>query len=326
MKGVLQGLRNHDVVLLRGDTKRDLVREFIQTRFKCTFFSVVDLDMKRVSSSLQAQKWDGGTRPVIVFYHCEPWMRELAPVIRNRQQKQAVLLVSDGIYTPQTPLMMSFVSTTVVAGRLGPSVFSALKTGRSTTSDSSKRDEKVEETPHPERYKVAIACSDLDTIIDQIHHVMTTSLEDACHNADTLSDIDSLRYRVSDDITSHCLPVLPTITYKSQTKRRKRHTTNHEFANTLPAMVAKTTRVILGLHETLEYIRSAHQIQVSPQLVQCPRDDSDPLWVTNVNDKIRVLVCPTSMYTPLVPVDVPQLTLGRRKLNSCFIGKKRTRD
>lgn len=277
--------------MLRGDNKRDLVREFIQTRFKCTFFSMIDMDMKRVGTSLNSRRWDGGVCPVVVFYRCEQRMRELVPLIRNRQSKQAVLLVSDDIYTAETALMKSLVTVSIVSGRLASTIFSNLQSGSSLRTESN-RSEAVVETPHPLRYKGAIACSDLDTVIDQIHHATATSLEEACENTDALTEIDTLRYHVPDDIIGHCLPVLPGIRYKSQAKKHRRHLTNHTFAATLPPLVAKTTKAMMSLHQTLEYVRMAHRIQISPQIVQCPRDDNDPLLVTNANDKIRVLVDP----------------------------------
>ena len=330
MKAVLKGLRNHDVVLMRGDsTRRDLVQEFVQNRFECTVFSAVNMNISRITTSLQSRRWDG-VCPVIVFYRCEQWMRELVPLIRKRQSKQAVLLVSDGVYTPQTSLMKSLVTGVVVCGRLEPTVFSALKTVKSRPMEHDP-----EETQHPTRYQVAIACSDLDAVIDQIHHVTAPSLEDACDRADALSDIDSLRYMVPDEMTSHCLPYIPSITYQTQTKIRKRLMDNHDFAKTLPSLVAKTTKTLLGLHPTLDYIRFAHQIALTPQIAQCPRDDTDALWVTNVNDKIRVLVCllPEMSSTESPTLDHPSelkrlQTLAARYKSKCpvvvpMISKKR---
>jgi hypothetical protein len=221
-------------------------------------------------------------------------MRELAPLIRGRPRTQAILIISDGVYTAQTPLMTSLASVTLVGGRLEPTVFSALKAGRPL------RDK--DESPYPERYHDAILCSDLDSVMDQIHHSIAPSLDMASSIDDTLSDIDSfLRYRVPDEMTSHCLPILPTITYKPQTKQWKRPASNMEFAKTLPKLVAKTRGSLLNQHQTLEYIRFAHQIQISPQIARCPRDDSEPLLVTNVNDKIRVLVCPASLLVHASP-------------------------
>ena len=292
MNGILRGLKNNEVVMLQGDNKRDLIQEFVQKRFACVFFSVVGMDLKRVATSLGSRPWDGSACPVVVLYRCEQWMRELAPLIRNRQSKQAVLLVSDGVYTPETPLMKSLVTLSIVSGRLGPTVFSGLAAGRpSRVSRESK--EPAGCTPHPLRYKGAIACSDLDTVIDQIHHATADSLETADANKETLADIDVLRYNVPGDVLSHCLPILPGITYKSQAKSRKHQIANMAFAATLSPLVTKATGSMMSLHDTLEYVRGAHQIQISPQVVQYPRDDNDPLLVTNANDKIRVLVCPT---------------------------------
>jgi hypothetical protein len=289
MDGILRGLRKHEVVLLLGDNKRDLVREFVQSRFKCTMFSMLDIDMKRVGTSLLSRRWDGGACPVIVFYRCEQWMRELAPLIQDRQSKQAVLLVSDGVYTPQTSLMKSLATVSIVSGQLAPTVFSGLKSSMMSrqTLDAS---EPVIDTAHPQRYKGAIACSDLDTVIDQIHHASIMSLEDACTNIASLADIDTLRYRVPDDIISHCLPVIPSITYKSQSKRCKKQLAQKKFAATIPPLLAKTTKTMMSLHDTLEYVRMAHRIEISPQIVQFPRDDNDALLVTNANDQIRTFV------------------------------------
>lgn len=289
MNGILRGLRKHEVVLLLGDNKRDLVQEFVQSRFKCIMFSVLDIDMKRVGASLLSRRWDGGACPVIVFYRCEQWMKELAPLIRDRQSKQAVLLVSDGVYTPQKALMKSLATVSIVSGQLAPTVFSGLKSSVMSrkTSDTS---EPVFDTAHPRRYKGAIACSDLDTVIDQIHHASSMSLEDACTNIESLADMDTLRYRVPDDIISHCLPIIPSITYKSQAERCKKQLRRKKLTASLPALLAKTTKVMMSLHDTLEYVQMAHDIEISPQIVQFPRDSNDALWVTNINDKIRAFV------------------------------------
>jgi hypothetical protein len=294
MQAVLRGLRNNDVVLLRGDNKRDLVQEYVRTRFKCTTFSALNMDLKQVSVCLGSRRWDGGivARPVIIFYRCEQWMRELAPLIRGRPRTQAILIISDGVYTAQTPLMTSLATVTLVAGRLQPTIFSSLKAGRPLVNK--------EESPYPERYHDAIVCSDLDVVLDQIHHSISPSLDMASTISEALSDIDSiLRHRVPDEIMSHCMPILPTITYKTQTKQCKRLYTNVAFAKTLPLLVAKTTGSMMNQHQTLEYIRSAHQITISPQTARFPRDDNDPRLVANVNDKIRVLVCPASLLVPI---------------------------
>ena len=45
-----------------------------------------------------------------------------------------------------------------------------------------------------------------------------------------------------------------------------------------------TNNSILSMHETLEYVRFAHQIKVHPGIAQYPRDDYNMNLVQNVND------------------------------------------
>ena len=276
MNKVLKGITNHEVILLNGDNIRDLMTEYVYCKYVCETFSAVNMDLDRASAVLSAKRWDG-TRPAVVFFRCEAWMKELSPLIRNRQPKQAVILVSDGDYSSNTPIMKSIASVHITVGRMPPTIFSMLKKG--SFSDS------------VERYKHAIEATDVETVIDQIHYTNPDN-EVSC----ALSDVDILRYHVPEDVLIDCLPIRKSIEHKSNKQIETKMASNLKFAKTLTPIVAMSTLSLRSVHETLEYIRYAHQIKVCPNISQCPRDDCDPRLVKNVNDKIRVLTCLTRTH------------------------------
>ena len=270
MNKVLKGIANHEVVLLNGDNIRDVMTEYVYSKYAHETFSAVKMDLKRVEAVLSAKRWDG-TRPVVVFFRCEEWMKEIAPLIRSRQPKQSVVLISDGEYMTNTPLMKSLASVQITIGRMPPTIFSMLKKGSTTQNPV-------------ERYKHAIDATDIHSVIDQIHYT-NDDFDVSC----TLSDIDMLLYKVPDDIRVSCLPIRKSIEHKSNKQIETKIASNSKFAKTLLPIVAMSTLSLRSVHETMEYIRYAHQIKVCPNISQCPRDDCDSRLVKNINDKIRVL-------------------------------------
>jgi hypothetical protein len=279
MNKLLKGIANHDVVLLNGDHIRDIMTEYIYCKYAHETFSALKMDMNRVAAVLSAKRWDG-TRPVVVFFRCEEWMKEIALLIRNRQPKQAVVLISDGEYMSNTPLMKSLASVHVTIGRMPPTIFSMLKKG-SLTQDPVKR------------YEHAIDATDVNSVIDQIHYT-----NDDNGVSCTLSDVDILQYKVPKEIIVSCLPLRKSIEHKSNKQIETKTSSNLKFAKTLVPIVAMSTLSLRSVHETMEYIRYAHQIKVCPTISQCPRDDCDPRLVKNVNDKIRVLSSFARMQYP----------------------------
>jgi len=269
MNEVYKGLRDHQVVLIRGDSPRTLPQ--LTSRVPCTVFSILNLDLKVIAASLHSRSWDG-TRRVVVFCRCESSMSEIAPLIRARHAKQSVVLLTDGQYSSATPLMQSLSSVNVVLGKLPTTLFSSLRSGPMTHVGA--------------RYQQAIDCTDLPTVIEQIHHTHHTLTA----VPDPLSDIDVLLHHVPNDLIQCLLPKQATLEYLPRSNIHAKIQSNTSFARLLPTLVAKTTGSVTSVHETLQYLREAYRIEKSPQFVQCPRDDSDPRRVQNVNDAIRVLV------------------------------------
>jgi hypothetical protein len=271
MKKVIAGVRQHQVILLKGDNIRDVLTEYVYPRFPHEAFSAVNMDLTRVASSLSSKRWDG-KRPVVVFFRCEQWMKDIATLIRNRQPKQAVILVTDGEYTSSTPLMKSLASVHVTIGKMPETIFSMLKNGSS--SDAEKR------------YQKAIECTDIRTVMNQIHY-SNKDTDVSC----ALSDVDTLQYHVPEELLTNCLPIRKEVEYNTAYRPIENKTTsNIQFLRTIQPIVAMTTGSMMSTHETMEYLRYAHEIKVCPNISQCPRDDSDKNLVKNVNDKIRVLV------------------------------------
>lgn len=279
MKKVLQGIENHQVILLTGDNIRDVLREPVFNRYPHETFSAINMNIPRVSTCLSSKRWDG-TRPVVVFFRCEPWMKDIASLIKKRQAKQAVILVTDGEYTTQTPIMKSLATIQVVIGKLPPTIFTLLKKGSCMDVDDDTG------KPTVRSYTKAIECTDTATIIDQLHY-SNPDPDVSC----ALSDVDVLRYRVPESILVACLPVRKSVPYTSHTKVGSKTAANLRFVHTILPIVSMSRSSMMSVHETLEYVRYAHQIKVSPQFAQCPRDDQDPNLIRNVNDKIRVLTC-----------------------------------
>ena len=170
MKKVIIGIQKHQVILLKGDSIRDVLAGYVYPKFPHESFSAVNMDLTRVASSLSSKRWDG-KRPVIVFFRCEQWMKDLSILIRNRQPKQAVILVTDGEYTSSTQLMKALATVHVVIGKMPATIFSLLKKGPSADAEK--------------RYKGAIECTDTRTVINQIHYSNQDN-DVSC----TLSDVD----------------------------------------------------------------------------------------------------------------------------------------
>ena len=271
MKKIIIGLQKHQVVLVKGDSVRDLLAEFVYTKFPHEAFSAVNMDLTRVASSLSSKRWDG-KRPVVVFFRCEQWMKDISTLIRNRQPKQAVILVTDGEYTSSTPLMKSLSTVQVTIGKTPATIFSLLKKGPSADAEK--------------RYERAIECTDIRTVMNQIHY-SNQDTDVSC----ALSDVDVLQYHVPEELLTNCLPIRKEVEYTTSYRAMENKTTsNIQFLRTIRPVVAMTTTSMMSIHETMEYLRYAHDIKVCPNISQCPRDDRDENFVKNVNDKIRVLV------------------------------------
>jgi hypothetical protein len=98
-------------------------------------------------------------------------------------------------------------------------------------------------------------------------------------------------FRIPQEFVVDSLPMMTSVQYVASTTVEKQGRKNALLARLLPPLLGNTTGCLQSVHQTLEYIRYAHQITGQPQIVQCPRDDSDPRRVQNLNDMIRVLVC-----------------------------------
>ena len=271
MNKVVNGIRKHQVILLKGDNIRDVLKEYVYPKFPHESFSTVNMNLTRVSSSLSSKRWDG-KRPVIIFFRCEQWMKDISKLIRNRQPNQAVIIVTDGEYTSSTQLMKSLASVHVVIGKIPPTIFSMLKTGPNTDVEK--------------RYRGAIECTDIHTVMNQIHY-SNQDTEISC----TMSDVDMLQFHVPDELLVNCLPLRKEVEYNiSYRATENKMASNLNFVRTIQQIVALSTSSVMATHETMEYLRYAHQIKICPNISQCPRDDGDKNLVKNVNDKIRVLV------------------------------------
>ena len=135
MQKVLQGIENNEVILLEGDDLRDVLQEYVYCKYVHETFSAINMNMVSVAASLSSKRWDG-TCPVVVFYRCEAWIKEISRLIRERQPKQAVIIVSDGVYTCHTPLLRSLATRRVVVGRMPRTIFSLLKRGSECHKDA----------------------------------------------------------------------------------------------------------------------------------------------------------------------------------------------
>jgi hypothetical protein len=276
---VLRGIEKHQVILLSGDHIRDVLKEQVFARYPHETFSAINMNIERVTTCLSSKRWDG-TRPVVVFFRCEAWMKDIAILIRKRQPNQAVILVSDGNYTVHTPVLKSLAGVQVVIGKMPPTIFALLKRGPLIGSE----DEPGKTTVRS--YAKAIECTDINTIIDQIHY----SNEDTDVSC-ALSDVDILRHRVPESVLVNCLPLRKSVEFTSNKKVGSKTVSNQKLLQTILPIVALSRSSMMSVHETLDYVRYAHQIQLSPEFARCPRDDQDPNLVRNVNDKIRVLSC-----------------------------------
>ena len=271
MKKVITGIQKHQVILLRGDNIRDLLTQYVYPKFPHEAFSAINMDLTRVASCLASKRWNGKI-PVAVFYRCEQWMKDISMLIRKRQPNQAIILITDGEYTSSTPLMKSLATVNVVIGKMPTTIFSMLKKG--PNGDAEKR------------YHDAIECTDIQTVMNQIHY----------SNGDTdvscaLSDANVLQYHVPEEILTSFLPIRQEVEFTTSNRTIENKTTsNIRFLRTIQPIVAMSTSSLMSTHETMEYLRYAHEIKVCPDISQCPRDDRDRNLVKNVNDKIRVLV------------------------------------
>jgi hypothetical protein len=290
MNRVLQGINKHHVILLRGDSVRNVLKESVYSKYPHVAFSSINMDLKRVAACLESRRWDG-TRPILVLFRCEEWMKELSILIRNRHPSQAVIMVTDGEYTTHTPLMKSLADTTVVIGTLPTTIFSLLKNGPLPPSGSRRKKErkKTDEleneslTGAEARYNDAIRCTSIHSVMDQIHHS-----QHGLESSEALSDMDIYQHRVPEDVLVNLMPVHGVIEYTCNKKVESKTASNTRFLRIVTPIVALSRLNLMSTHETMEYIRYAHQIKISPGFSQCPRDDVDLNFVKNVNDRIRL--------------------------------------
>jgi len=267
MNKILHGIQKHEVILIQGDDIRPLLDTHVFAHHPSVTFSALNMSIPRVTTCLSSTRWDG-TRPVVAFFRCE-WTQELLALIRSRQTKQAVLLVTDGDYTAQTPQLKRLADSHVVLGKRPPTIFTLLKRG-----------------PLHERYRQAIECTGMHTVINQIHY-SNTDFDVSC----ALSDVDYMQYRVPEPMLCDCLPFRKSIEFTSNKKIETKTAASHHFVHTIKPMVGLTRGDLMSGHDMMEYLRYAYQIQQCPQFAQYPRDDRNPTLVKNVNAKIRVLVC-----------------------------------
>jgi hypothetical protein len=293
MEKVYHGIDNHQVLFLQGDNVMKVLQPTVYARYVYQSFSSIEKDLHRISTCLSSKRWDG-KRPVVVFFQCDSFMKDIAPLIRNRQPKQAVILVTDGEYTANTPIMKSLSAVQMTIGKVPDTIFSLLK--RTPTSKrADKQPAKIQCTDYlsgpitdvGKRYERAIKCTGIDSVIDQIHY----SNHHDTDVSSALSDIDLLRYGVSEELLVECLPLRKSVEYTTNKKIDSKTKTNLQFINTLQPIVARTRLSLLSVHETLEYIRFSHHIKVCPNIAKCPRDDQNPNLIQSVNDRIRILVC-----------------------------------
>ena len=271
MNKILQGIQKYEVILIQGDDTRHLLDTQVFVNHPAVTFSAINISMPRVATCLSSTRWDG-TRPVVAFFRCD-WTRELLELIRKRQPKQAVLLITDGDYTAQTPLLKTLAASHVVLGKRPPTIFTLLKRG-------------PRHSPPEERYRQAIERIGMHSVIHQIHY-SNTDFAVSC----ALSDVDYMQHRVPEPMLGACLPLRKSIDFTSNKKMDTKTAANSHFVHTIQPLIGLTRGNLMSGHDTLGYLRYAHQIQLCSQFAQYPRDDRNPTLVTNVNAKIRVLAC-----------------------------------
>ena len=262
MQKLHSGIAKHKVVCIRG-TNDTTIQTILKGRHTCLFFSNLDFDVVRLQSALSSRQWNG-TRPVVVCVRCDQWMSTIAPLIKNRQSKQAVVFVTDGTFSP---IVSRLSDVTVTVGALPPDTATLLRHAYAG-------------------YEALVATIGVEATLAQIH----ASERKTLMVSEMMSEVDVLVRHVPDDLAAHCIPPMGTIKYIPQAALARKRAENHRLVQLVQPFVAKTTHCLRNTWETMEYISYAHAIHTSPGILQFPRDDAeDPRFIQNVNDKLRVL-------------------------------------
>lgn len=282
MKSVVQGIQRHQVILVQGVDHRDQIKTQVYPLFPHVVFSGLDMDMGTVVASLSSRTWCG-KRPVIVFCRCDALMQKIIPLIRARQSEQAVLIVTDGEWSPQLELMKAVADVKVDIGQKGPTIFASLRSVTPTNPTSMDGDAT---TIAEDRYQQAIACTSMPAVIDQIHY-SNGDFDVSC----TLSDVDLMQHHVPEDVILNCLPVRASFEYKSNRAIERKTAENLHLLRRIQPVVAVSTNSMMSRHATMDYLYYAHQIEPCPNIAQHAPDANDPRQAKKLNDAIRDLAC-----------------------------------
>ena len=106
MESVLEGIHNHQVVLMRRGDIQGLFEECKKSKRSMDVFFQDTPDLRRASIVLSEKPYLGQPS-IVIFIHCGSWIKHISGMIRNRPANQAVVLITNGKYTTGTPLMES---------------------------------------------------------------------------------------------------------------------------------------------------------------------------------------------------------------------------
>jgi len=280
MKSVVQGIQRHQVILVQGVDHRDQIKTQVYPLFPHVVFSELDMDMGTVAASLSSRTWCG-KKPVVVFCRCDASMKKIIPLIRARQPEQAVLIVTDGEWSPQLELMKEVADVKVYSGQKPPTIFASLRSV-APTNHASLDGEPT--TVVEDRYQQAIACTSIPAVIDQIHY-SNGDFDVSC----TLSDVDLMQHRVPEDVIANCLPVRASFEYKSNREIGRKTAENLQLLSRIQPMVSVCTNSMMSRYATMDYLYYAHQIDPCPNIAQHAPDNPDPRQAKKLNDAIRDL-------------------------------------
>ena len=208
-------------------------------------------------------------------------MKQIIPLIRARQPEQAVLLVTDGVWSPQLDLMKAEADVKVDIGQKPPTIFASLRSA-ATTNPTSMDGEAT--TIAEDRYQQAIACTSIPAVINQIHY-SNDDFDVSC----ALSDVDLMQHHVPEDVIVNCLPVRAAFEYKSNRDIERKTTENLQLLERVQPMVAVRTNSMMSKYATMDYLYYAHQIDPCPNIAQHGSGEPEPRQAKKLNDAIREL-------------------------------------
>ena len=275
MEDVCHGIATAQVMYLDGEWED--VAHLVQAQ-PHELFSPLRMDLSRVAAVLTAKRWDGVV-PLVVFLGCDTWARELSVLIRERQPKQAVLVIATD------------------TSRKGP-----LHTmGTHLTTSRRPHKQSLSQLIRDGRYRDVSDMTDLETLCTQLHA--------ASADVGQLSDMDLLLHHVPPEVVEAGLPVVPPqFVYQSSQRQTKLLQSNDTFLKVVQPLVAYRVGTLLSLHAMLDYTRFAHQILVRPDFVQSPRDAADPGVSQVLNDRLLILA---TAFAGIEPRNLPEISLDR---------------